>query len=558
MGYHGTRFRATPIHQSGFDKGSPPFFDVILDHRLRIRYGNAHIMIRLLYFILITVILGGTVFSNTQDKRPNIIIMMVDDLGYSDFGCYGSEIKTPHIDKLAAEGLRFSSFYNTAKCHSSRVSLLTGLYSDQAGDSRLNRGVTIAEVLKKSGYTTAMVGKWHLNKEPTNRGFEKYFGHLSGATNFFVGDNTFRLNGKPWKKFGKDFYTTDANIKFAKQFLSESLEESPNKPFFLYIAHNAPHYPLQVKKVDYDRYQGVYDKGWDKIRATRYQKQVTSGLIPTDWKLPARPQLVPAWETLSSEEKLWDTRRMMAFAGMVDSIDQTTGKLVQFLKEKNVYDNTLILICSDNGACPFDRTKGKDKDPWDPKSYWCYDTGWSHVGNTPFRLHKQNQHAGGITSPLIAHWPKGLKTKPGTITRQPAHLIDFMATCIDLAQSSYPKSWPKIDLQPLEGKSLKPIFNNQTRTPHDALFFRFSQNRAIIKGDWKLVTHRASSWELYKITQDGTELNNLAATMPEKVQELSQLWHQYATEKAKLKGKLTQPVSGSSPPILKKSGNPQR
>ena len=226
----------------------------------------------------------GLVSTAIADKRPNIIIMMVDDLGYSDFGCYGSEIKTPHIDKLAENGIRFSQFHNTAKCHSSRISLLTGLYSDQAGDAKMNRGVTIAEVLKKAGYATMMVGKWHLTKEPTERGFEKYFGHLSGATNFFKGDKTFRLNGEEWSEFGEDFYTTDANIDFAKKFVGESLKESPDKPFCLYIAHNSPHYPLHVRKEDYDKYEGVYEAGWDKLRLARYQKQLERGLIPKGWK----------------------------------------------------------------------------------------------------------------------------------------------------------------------------------------------------------------------------------------------------------------------------------
>ena len=499
-----------------------------------------------------------TTSAEQQAARPNIIIMMVDDLGYSDFGCYGSEIKTPNIDKLASTGLRFRQFYNTAKCHSSRVSLLTGLYSDQAGDKKLDHGVTIAEVLKKSGYSTMMVGKWHIKKEPTDRGFEQYFGHLSGATNYFKGDKTFRLNGKPWNDFGDDFYTTKTNISFAKKFLTNAITKSPDKPFFLYIAHNAPHYPLQAPQKDYAKYQGVYDRGWDDIRQTRYNKQVEMGLIPKKWKLAPRPKLVPAWNDMNAEDKAWDNRRMTTFAAMVDIIDQSTGELVEFLKEKNIFDNTLILICSDNGACPFDRTTGKDLDPWNPDSHWCYDTGWSHVGNTPFRLHKQNQHAGGITSPLIVSWPKGLKTKPNKITTQPAHLIDFMATCIDLAKTDYPKSWPGIDLQPLEGRSLAPIFNGKQRTPHDTLFFRFATNRALIQGDWKLVTHRMSRWELYNIAKDGTELHDLAAQYPEKVKELSKIWHQQAVEKARLKGNIIAPVSKKNPPILKKSGVPAK
>lgn len=489
------------------------------------------------------------------ESRPNIVLMMVDDLGYSDFGCYGSEIETPNIDALAANGLRFSNFCNTAKCHSSRVCLLTGLYCNQAGSESLNRGVTIAEVLGKAGYATAMVGKWHLKREPTDRGFGRYFGHLSGATNFFTGDDTFRLNGKPWKEFDDDFYTTDANIEYAKRFLDELREEDANQPFFLYVAHNAPHYPLHVREDDYHKYEGRYDAGWDVIRKARNGKQRELGLYPSSWESAPRPKKVPEWGTLSDADRKWESRRMAAFAGMIDRVDQTTGKLVAYLKEKGVFENTLIMICSDNGACPFDRTRGKERDPWDPESYWCYDTGWSHVGNTPFRLHKQNQHEGGISSPMIAHWPTGLKTKAGSITPQVGHLIDFMATCIDVAETEYPDSWPNIALEPLQGKSLLPIFRGQQREPHKELYFQFRDNRAIRSGKWKLVTHRASQWELFDIEADGTEMHDLADQHPDVVKRLEARWHELA-KLDRLKGKLAAPVSGKQPPLLRKNGQP--
>ncbi len=508
--------------------------------------------------ILLVLALSGWSFAKEKLARPNIVLMMVDDLGYSDFGCYGSEIETPNIDGLAEDGLRFSRFYNTAKCHSSRVSLLTGLYCDQAGGTSLSRGVTIAEVLGQAGYSTAMVGKWHLKKEPTDRGFEKYFGHLSGATNFFTGDNTFRLNGEAWNDFDDDFYTTNVFIDYAEQFLGEMEEESPDKPFFLYIAHNAPHYPLHVLEEDYRKYEGRYDEGWDVIRAARYQKQVEMGLVPKEWTLAPRPELVPAWDDLSEEEKAWDSRRMTAFAGMVDRVDQVTGRLIQRLKDMGVYENTLIMICADNGACPFDRTKGEEFEPWDSRSYWCYDTGWSHVGNTPFRLHKQNQHEGGISSPMIAHWPAGMKADAGSITNQPGHLVDFMATCIDLGEGAYPKEWPGVEVDPLQGKSLAPIFAGKTREAHEFLYFHFSSNRAIRKDNWKLVTHKASQWELYDINKDGTEMNNLAAKNPEVVEQLSALWHQTATEVERLSAKASAPVSGETPPKLEKGGTPAK
>lgn len=486
----------------------------------------------------------------SKENRPNIIIMMLDDLGYSDLGCYGGEIKTPNIDKLATNGLRFRNFYNTAKCHSSRVSLLTGLYSDQAGDQALSRGSTLPSELQKAGYSTMMVGKWHLDGEPTEKGFEQYFGHLSGATNFFKGDNTFRLNAKKWGQFGKDFYTTDANIKFAKQFLTQSFTSKPNSPFFLYIAHNAPHYPFHVKEKDFKKYANTYNLGWDVIRKKRYAKQLKLGIIPNHWQLSKRPKKVPPWSKIKNQQ--WESERMQAFAGMVDCVDQTTGDLIQFLKKNNRFDNTLFLICSDNGACPFDRTKGKTLRPWDPKSYWCYDTGWSHVCNTPFRLHKQNQHAGGIASPLIIHWPKGITQNSGGVINQRAHLVDFMSTCLEVAEHQYTAN------EPLQGISMLPLFSGKSREDHQHLFFRYADNRAIIQGDWKAVTHRASQWELYNLKQDGTEQFNLAKKHPEKLIELITQWHRMAKDMGRLPKKNRLPVSGKSPPQLQKNGRPSK
>ncbi len=488
--------------------------------------------------------------------RPNIVLMMVDDLGYSDFGCYGSEIETPNIDALAANGLRFTNFYNTAKCHSSRVSLLTGLYCNQAGSNALNRGVTIAEVLDEAGYGTAMVGKWHLKNEPTGRGFSRYFGHLSGATNFFTGDNTFRLNGEKWDDFDDDFYTTDAWVEYGTRFVGELLEEDAERPFFLYIAHNAPHYPLHCREEDFRKYEGRYDAGWDAIREARLAKQRKIGIFPENWTPAPQPKNVPAWDSLSDEQKTWESRRMAVFAAMVDRVDQVTGKLVEFLKQRGVFDNTLILLCSDNGACPFDRTRGAEFEPWDPRSYWCYDTGWSHVGNTPFRLHKQNQHEGGISSPMIAHWPAGLKTQPGALTDQVGHLIDFMATAIDVAGAAYPKSWPEIELEPLQGRSLVPIFNGEIREPHPDLYFQFATNRAIRQGKWKLVSHRRARWELYDLEADGTELHDLASQHPERVEAMAKRWRELA-ELDRLKGQHRAPVTDSEPPNLRKDGKPE-
>jgi arylsulfatase len=477
-------------------------------------------------------------------KRPNLVLIMADDLGFADLGCYGSEIETPNLDALAANGLRFSQFYNTAKCHSSRVSLLTGLYCNQAGSTSLSRGATIAEVLGSTGYSTNMVGKWHLSKQPTDFGFDRYWGHLSGAPNFFTGDNSFRLNGENWKVpatlNGKPFYTTHAIMDYGLKFLDEATRE--NDPFLLYVAFNAPHYPLHAPEKDVEKYDGRYDSGWDKMRMQRYQRQLKSGLIPAKYKLSERAAHIPAWETLSKEERQWESDRMEVFAAMVDLLDENVGRLVDYLKKKNLLDDTLILFCADNGACPFERTRGREFKPWDPKSYWTYDASWAHVGNTPFRLYKQNQHEGGISSPLIVHWPKGLKTEPGSITRQPGHLIDFMATFADLGKAKYPKQVGERKIDPLQGKSLAPIFGGEIRDPHGTLYFNFGTDRALRQGDWKLVSAKLGRWELFDLGKDRTETNDLSAKHPERVTAMAKEWFRIAEEVCRMPGKRLAPA----------------
>ena len=283
-------------------------------------------------------------------ERPNIVLIMADDLGFSDLGCYGSEIPTPHLDQLATNGLRSTQFYNTAKCHASRVALLTGLYCDQAGGETLSRGVTIAETLGKAGYFTAMVGKWHLSKEPTDFGFHRYWGHLSGSTNYFTGDHTFRLNGKSWEVpavlNGKPFYTTTAITDFAIDFLKEATQ-AEDRPFLLYAAYNAPHYPLQAPEAAVKKHAGKYDHGWDALRQERYARQLDSGLFPASWKLSPRPEHVPSWASLNEQERAWESSRMEVYAAMVELLDENIGRIVRFLKEKQILENTLILFCSD-------------------------------------------------------------------------------------------------------------------------------------------------------------------------------------------------------------------
>ncbi|VGO14119.1 Arylsulfatase [Pontiella desulfatans] len=492
-------------------------------------------------------LLVGLACSVGGAERPNILLMMVDDLGFADFGCYGSEIETPRIDKLAAEGLRFSQFYNTAKCHSSRVCLLSGLYCNQAGNTKLNRATTIAEVLGKAGYFTSMAGKWHLDKQPTDFGFQRYWGHLSGATDFFVGDNTFRLNGGEWNEFGDDFYTTDANVDWTMKFLDEALETG--KPFFHYIAFNAPHYPLQAPKEDIRKYLGRYDAGWGAIRKARFEKQKQLGIFPQDMKLPPLPEHVPGWESMTVHQREFERFRMAIFAAMVDRIDQNIGRLVDYLEKKGQLENTLIMLCSDNGACPFERSKNIDIPPWEGKSYYLYDASWATVGNTPLKHYKQTQHEGGISSPLIVHWPGNLKNTGGWV-RSPGHLVDFMATCIDVGGAQYPTA---INIEPLQGKSLVPLFRGIDQPRHDEIYFEFSGCRALRMGDWKLVSFYKSKWELYNLAEDRCEQTDLAGTYPERVAAMSARWHELASGTDKLPEKKSGPVSGQPSPGSKSS-----
>jgi len=468
--------------------------------------------------------------------EPNILLIMVDDLGFSDFGCYGSEIQTPNIDKLADKGLRFSQFYNTAKCHSSRISLLTGLYPTQAGDESLSRGVTIAQVLDSAGYFTSMAGKWHLHKQPTDFGFQRYWGHLSGATDYFKGDSTFRYNGSTWSDFDEEFYTTDANVDYSITFLDEALE--CGKPFFHYIAFNAPHYPLQAPEDDIRKYLGIYDVGWDRIREERFARQVEMGLFDPSMDLPLLPEHMTAWDSLPAKQQEFESFRMSVYAAMVDRLDWNIGRLLAYLEQREVLDNTLVMICSDNGGCPFERSRNLEIPPWEGGSFLLYDASWATVSNTPLRHYKQTQHEGGISSPLIVHWP-GRVSNRGTWVRSPGHLVDVMATCLEASGSAYPSG---DGLQPLQGSSLIPLFSGEERVQHEELYFRFGSCRALRKGDWKLVSFYGSRWELYNLSSDRFEQNDLAGQYPGRVRELSVRWHEMAEHTDLLQERARMPV----------------
>lgn len=490
---------------------------------------------------LAALVSANPLFAQTA-SRPNILLILTDDLGFSDLGCYGSEIATPTLDRLAAKGVRFTQFYNTAKCHSTRVSLLTGRWCIQAGDSKLNRATTAAEALGASGYFTAMAGKWHLSKQPTDFGFERYFGHLSGACNYYKGDKTFRLNGEPWTVPSEGFYTTVANVDYAIRFLDDAREAE--KPWFLYLAFNAPHAPLQPLEEDYRRYLGKYDAGWDTVRAARVRKQAEIGLFGQNVEPSPRPDHIPAWDSLSPEMKSWESRRMAAYAAMIDRVDQEIGRLVADLEKHGELDNTLILFFSDNGACPYDRRSvGIDREPFERDTAWSDSTGWAWVRNSPFRYYKQNQYEGGVATPAIAHWPAGLKTAPGALVHTPAHIVDVLPTLAEVAGADIPTEWPGRELTPLAGVSLAPILAGERMPAHPPIHFLFSADRGLRDGDWKLVSFRSQPWELYNIAQDRTELHDLAAQQPEIAKRMIEQWHEMTANVLMADGKTNAPVA---------------
>jgi arylsulfatase len=509
--------------------------------------------------------------------RPNIIVILADDLGYSDLGCYGSEIATPNLDRLAKNGQRFTQFYTTPRCCPSRAALLTGLYPHQAGIGHMmedhgasgyrgelnDQCVTIAEALRPAGYRTMMAGKWHvthirfdgkrqLNFEsdkpfwdnqsgwPLQRGFEEYFGTIHGVSSYYDPFSLVQGN-TPAKASGTNFYYTDAISDHAVADIQKSA--GGDKPFFLYVAYTAPHWPMQARAEDIARCKSKYLAGWDVIRTNRYERVIQLGIIDSKWPLSPRDSHVRAWP--DAPDKEWQIQRMATYAAMVERMDQGIGRILAQLKEMKVEKNTLVLFLSDNGACDevvqpdwYDvpsktrdgRTVKVGNNPSlspGPDDVWqSYGVPWANVSDTPFRLYKHFVHEGGIASPLIASWPAKIKSN-GNLTPQIAHVTDIMATCLDAAGASYPSSYRGHPILPVEGRSLLPVFQGQTRDEHP-IFWEHEGNRAIRLGTWKLVARYPGDWELYDMEIDRTELNNLAAKNPGKVKELAMLYHDWA------------------------------
>jgi arylsulfatase A-like enzyme len=493
-----------------------------------------------LFQTLIALSLCFIVAAQAQDKRPNIVIIMADDMGFSDIGCFGSEIATPNLDRLAANGLRLTQFYNTGRCCPSRASLLTGLYSHQAGVGHMveNKGlpgylgylndrcVTIAEVLRQNGYRTLMTGKWHIGNDkphwPTDRGFDRYFGLVSGGSNYFRLDPN-RILALDDKSIPAPpgYYATDAFTEYAIQFIEETRAKS--QPFFLYLAYTAPHWPLHAIPEDIAKYRGKYMDGWDALREKRYQKMIDIGIIDKSSVLSKSG--TQSWENAKNKDE-WDLR-MATYAAQIERRDAGIVKVMNKLEEMGAEDNTLVVFISDNGGCAEDVDRGKDgAEIGTADSFTSYRKPWANVSNTPFRQYKHWNHEGGIASPFVAHWPS--KIKKGEISHSPAHIIDLMPTCLAAAGASYPKQFNGREILQVEGKSLMPIFEDKTKEVHDVIYWEHEGNRAVRQGNWKLVAENNSEWELYDLKTDRSELKNLATQHPEKVLELGELYRKWA------------------------------
>ncbi|MCH2162476.1 MAG: arylsulfatase [Phycisphaerales bacterium] len=532
-----------------------------------------------------------------ESSRPNIVVIMSDDMGFSDLGCYGGEIRTPNLDELADNGLRFSQFYNCARCCPTRAALLSGVYSHQAGvglmmsDRNLPgyRGdigrdvLTFAESLGRGGYGCYMSGKWHVAKSvrpdgpkdnwPMQRGFDEFYGTITGAGSFY--DPTTLCRGNTYITPENDpeyqpetYYYTDAISDNAVKFLQQHAKDEPDSPFLLYVAYTTAHWPMHALPEDIARYDGTYDEGFAPIRAARLARLKEMGLVDAD------TELSPGSDDWSKvKHKDWDIRNMEVYAAMVDCMDQGIGRIVAELKKQGALDNTVILYLQDNGGCAeaFGRATPKnpprsDYEPFGPDdlqpkiwppmqtrdgrpvrvgpgvmpgpedTYIGYGRGWANVSNTPFRMYKHWSHEGGISTPLIVHWPDGIsQARRGGIEHQPGHVIDVMATCLDLSGLEHPSTHGKAEIIPLEGVSLVPALAGEPLNRTDALYFEHHLNCAIRDGDWKLVRRGHSGkpaklfdWELYNIAEDRAELRNLAEDHPEKAAELADRWEAWA------------------------------
>jgi arylsulfatase A-like enzyme len=508
----------------------------------------------------------------SAEEKPNIIVIMVDDMGYSDIAPWGGEIDTPNIAKLASSGLRFTQFYNNARCCPTRASLMTGLAPHQVGIGHMTREtgkeskdlppayagnlndscVTLAQIAKSAGYATFMAGKWHLSGDdpadwPLQRGFDSYYGCLAGATHYFHPyGNRIMYDGnkpdpEPKSTTDRPFYTTDSFTDHAIRFIDEhEAGTDKDQPFFLYLAYTAPHWPHHAPDQELDKYRGKYDLGWDKLREQRFQRQRESGLIPEKWKLSPRDSKVPEWDSLNATKRAECSLRMAAYAAMIDRVDQKIGDLVATLAKHDLDENTLILFLSDNGACAEASLIGKgdpveDRAPTTELTLPSYGKAWANASATPYRLYKHFTHEGGANTPFIANWPARIKSDRDWF-REPATLTDIMATVVDVTGATYPAEHNGHRIPQAEGTSLTPAFDGKSLPRKQPIILEHENNASVRDGDWKLVGQgvtparglQKEKWELYDLSEDGTELNDLATSNPEKTASMSAQWEAWA------------------------------
>jgi arylsulfatase len=494
--------------------------------------------------LIALVLLGGIALGLTRE-RPNIIVILTDDMGFSDLGCFGGEIDTPHLDSLAAGGPRFTEFYNTARCWPTRATLMSGRYSDQLTPQQ----VTLPEVLKPAGYQTGMVGKWHLGTDPKKdgpvpRGFDHFYGTMAGANSYWDPE-TLTRGTEPAKPEDKDYYYTDQiGVEAAAQIRNFAKSE---KPFFQYVAFTAAHWPLHAPEATIQKYLPRYQDGWEKLRAQRYARMIEMGVIDRErWPLPAPEKRVQDWDTIKHKE--WRIRNQAIYAAMVDHMDQAVGKIIAALKATGRFDNTLIVYAHDNGACAEHlkgnawntanlvlkkaREQGQTVAVGDvynvpmggPLTYGSVGHNWASAQNTPMRRYKANVHNGGACTPAIMHWPAGITARPGAISPGRGHVVDLMATCLELAGASYPDTFGGHDILPHESQSLVPLLRGEPGDRDHAYLFNHSNTHAVVKGDYKIVREGRGPWALYHLAKERTEITDLAEKHPEKVRELAKIW----------------------------------
>ncbi len=475
--------------------------------------------------------------------RPNIIVILADDMGYSDLGCTGSEIDTPNLDRMASEGTLFTNFYNTSRCCPSRTSLLTGQYQWDAGVGHMDsphfefpeyqghindKSVTIAEALKLNGYQTFMSGKWHVGSRertmwPDHRGFDQFYGTPDGGGIYFYPskywDRPVYWNGEQVHP-DDSWYSTDAFTDYAIDYIEDKRDS--DKPFFMYIAYVAPHFPLMAKPEDIAKYRDTYRVGYDAIRKARFEKQKAIGLIPEN--LEISEPVYPDWESVEDQDQ--EAMEMAVYAAMVDCLDQNVGRLMDSLEAAGIIENTAVFFLSDNGACQTDWNKTPDVEIGNRDSNVAYGV-WNNVSNTPYRMRKGQEHEGGIITPLVAHWPAGIKVNGERISA-PAHINDFMPTCLELAGATYPKTYNGVELSPLDGKSFLPLLKGETPAKEPHYFWEHEGNRAVREGDWKLVALQKGDWELYNLSVDPFERNNLIEENPEKAKSLQSSYESWS------------------------------